>query len=150
MPRYRSLYERLVANTVLAVPDNPQSCWLYTGHLQASGYGRVCIRNEDGQPRNAQAHRAMLEEVLGVLFPFDEAGHLCGTPACLNPDHLEVQTRWHNMAEQRSQFGSTVLYVDTARPWIPVLFPREEIDPPFTWAVPDGTVEPSPLPEIAA
>lgn len=127
MSTYRTLYERLVANTELAVPDNPQSCWLWKGH-ERDRYPKLCVRR-DGQPRNIYAHRTMLEEVLDCTFPYDEAGHLCGNPRCVNPDHLEVQTRWHNMAEQRSQFGNSArVHVDTDRPWIPVLFPREVRD----------------------
>lgn len=124
-PRYRSLYERLVANTELLVPGNPLSCWLWTGSLGSGGYPQVCVRKEEG-PRNLQAHRSMLEEVLEILFPFDEAGHLCGNPQCVSPLHLEVQTRAQNMAEQRA-FG----VVNLERSWIPVLFPRPDIDAPW-------------------
>jgi hypothetical protein len=126
MPRYASLYQRLVANTVLAEPDNPLSCWLWTGHTQYNGYPRLCIRREEG-PRHVQAHRAMLEELLDAVFPFDEGGHLCGNPCCVSPLHLEVQTRAHNMAEQRAGVAAP----SADRSWIPVLFPRKpEIDWP--------------------
>lgn len=123
--RYASLYERLVANTRLAVPNDPSSCWLWIGCVGSGGYPQICIRKEEG-PRNVQAHRLMLEVFHNILFPFDEAGHTCGNPLCVSPLHLEVQTRAHNMAEQRA-FG----VVNTDKSWIPVLFPREiEPDPP--------------------
>lgn len=128
MKRYASLYERLVANTRLAVPNNPASCWIWTGPVGSGGYPQICVRKPEG-PRNVQAHRAMLEEFHDILFPFDEAGHCCGNPLCISPlsGHLEVQTRAQNMAEQR--FGFAV--VNTEKSWIPVLFPRNDIDPPF-------------------
>lgn len=127
MTRYRSLYERLVATTVLEHEDNPQSCWLHVGHVPRSGYPRICIRTEEG-PRNREAHRVMLEEVHDATFPHDEGGHLCGNTLCRNPDHLEVQTRAHNTAEQRSHG-----HVNLDKSWIPVLYPRStaEDDIPF-------------------
>lgn len=146
---YRSLYERLVANTVLAVEDNPQSCWLWTGHRQYNGYGRLCVRNQHGQPRHISAHRAMMEEVLDCTFPFDEVGHRCHNPACINPGHLEVQTRWHNMAEQRTHLGG-VAYINTERSWIPVLFPRnDDLDQWLDDIAPFGTVQTPALLEAA-
>ena len=122
--KYSTRYERLVANTRLAIEDDPTSCWLWTGTL-SGGYPKMCERNKDGQPRNVWAHRAMLEEVHDVWFPFDEAGHLCGNPSCINPGHLEIQTRAHNMAEQRSQFGGAP-WINHDKSWIPVLFPRHD------------------------
>lgn len=120
--RYPSLYARLVANTVLAVPDNPQSCWLWTGRTRR-GYGSLAVRVPGGgratNPKTASAHRAMLEEILNARFPFDEAGHLCHNPLCINPDHLEVQTKVFNLGERRG-------YRAPEGPMIPVLFPRED------------------------
>lgn len=123
--RYGSLYERLVANTRFAVPNDPGSCWIWTGSVGSGGYPQICVRKPEG-PRNVQAHRAMLEEFHDIVFPFDEAGHRCGNPLCISPlaGHLEVQTRAHNMAEQRS-FGVT----NTEKCWIPVLFPRSSGPP---------------------
>lgn len=118
--KYQTLYERLVANTRLAEPDNAQSCWLWTGHAR-DYYPKVCVRNMHGQPRNVYAHRLMLEEVLDCTFPFDEAGHLCGNPRCINPDHLEVQTHVHNVHEQ-ARYRSKPN--NSNKSWIPVLFPR--------------------------
>lgn len=119
---YSTFYERLVANTELAEPGNPMSCWIWTGTLSGTGYPRLAVRVPgEPTPRKVAAHRAMLEEVLGVVFPLDEAGHLCANPLCVSPLHLEVQTRAHNMAEQRC-CGKN----ETGNSWIPVLFPRED------------------------
>lgn len=121
---YASLYERLVANTELAIPDNPQSCWLWTGYCTRAGYGQLAMRVPGGgratKPRQLAVHRAMLEELLDALFPFDEAGHLCGNPLCINPDHLEVQTQIFNLGERRG-------YRAPEGRMIPVLFPRESV-----------------------
>jgi len=118
---YSSLFERLVANTQLADPDDPSSCWLWTGSVNpSSGYPRLTIRVPGCKhPVRIYAHRAMLEEHHDIEFPFDEAGHLCYQPLCINPQHLEVQTQAHNLSDRRG-FGP----VDGCM--IPTLFPRNE------------------------
>ncbi len=73
MARYRSLYERLVANT------------------------RV-----DGRTMTLKPHRLMLEITTGYYFPFDEAGHYkCFNPLCINPDHLRIETMAENLSSRR-------------------------------------------------
>ena len=116
---FRTMYERLVANTVLADPDNPQSCWLWTGQVQHNGYPRIGQYVPGLGWRNRQAHRVMLEEVLGVQFPDDEAGHLCYEVRCIHPDHLEPQTPAFNKSERRG-------YAPVDGCMIPVLFPHED------------------------
>lgn len=118
--KYQTMYERLVANTTLAQPDNEGSCWLWMGHAR-DYYPKVCVR-VNGKPRNIYAHRLMLEEVLDCTFPHDEAGHLCGNPRCINPDHLEVQTHVHNVHEQ-ARYRSKPN--NSNKSWIPVLYPRD-------------------------
>lgn len=119
--KYKNLFERLVANTRLAVEDDAASCWLWTGkHVR--GYGRLNVW-KGGRLVSMKAHRAMLEEFYDIVFPHDEAGHLCYEPSCINPAHLEVQTKVHNLAERR---GMTC--ADVGGCWIPVLYPRAEYD----------------------
>lgn len=113
--RYATLYERLVANTKV----DARGCWVWTGYARA-GYPALAIRVPGRRtPKTIAAHRAMLEEFHDIVFPFDEAAHLCYNPMCINPNHLEVQTKAHNLGERRG-------YVPPAngKPWIPVLFPR--------------------------
>jgi hypothetical protein len=116
--RYRSMYERLVANTVLAEPDNPRSCWLWTGVIGTRGYPQVAQRI-DGKVVARRAHRVMLEELHNAEFPFDEGGHLCCTPRCISPMHLEVQTPHQNLSARRG-------YAAAEGRLIPVLFPRDD------------------------
>lgn len=120
MRKYRSLYERLVANTRLERPDDPSSCWIWTGPTRRH-YPCLCIRVPGRRtPKTISAHRAMLEEYHDIWFPFDEAGHLCFNPLCINPLHLEVQSPWFNLAERRG-------YKPPDGRMIPVLFPRSEL-----------------------
>ena len=117
--KYPDLYARIVANSRLAIEDAPQSCWLWTGAAR-HGYPAMAVRGPGGRgPRLRAAHRAILEEVLGVEFPLDDAGHLCCESLCVHPDHLEPQTPAHNLSDRRG-YAPTV----GGASWIPVLFPR--------------------------
>lgn len=115
MRKYRTLYERLVASTELAIPGDPTSCWLWTGH-QSGHYPKITIRIK-GKPRSVWAHRLMLEEYHDIVFPFDEAAHLCYNTLCINPMHLEVQTQLFNLGQRRG-------YREPQGTMIPTLFPR--------------------------
>lgn len=117
MKKYPSLFARLVANTVLSVEDDASSCWLWIGkHVR--DYGRLNVW-KDGKLVSVKAHRVMLEEFHDIEFPHDESGHLCYQTMCINPMHLEVQTKTHNLAERRG-----LTYTDKGGCWIPALYPR--------------------------
>lgn len=66
-------------------------CWLWTGAL-GNGYGRFKVNG-----RLYGAHRLAVVIATGEDVP---AGlvidHLCRTPACVNPDHLECVTLREN------------------------------------------------------
>ena len=112
---YATMFQRLVAN--VHEPESENGCWIWAGVLR-HGYPSVCVRTSKG-PRQKAAHRIMVEEVHDVDFPLDEAGHLCGDTRCINPDHLEVQTKTHNLSDRRG-------YGPSEGCWIPVLFPRHD------------------------
>lgn len=114
MKVYASMYERLVANTVVE-----GECWLWTGKLHRSGgYPRMSAR-VDGKHKTLRPHRVMLEEVHGWYFPFDEAGHyVCFHPRCIAPHHLRIETPAENLSTRRG-------YKECEGSWIPALFPTE-------------------------
>lgn len=60
-------------------------CWLWTGCTQAPGYGRFRI-----EPRTVYAHRFAYELLVGPIPDGMVLDHLCRTPACCNPLHLEA------------------------------------------------------------
>ncbi|HEX8552782.1 MAG TPA: hypothetical protein VF681_14640 [Abditibacteriaceae bacterium] len=123
--KFGTLYERLVANTRLAVEDNPSSCWLWTGSTAGdSDYPRVPVRVPGKTyPQNRAAHRVMIEEFLDVDFPFDDAGHKCCNPRCISPMHLEPEAPALNHAVKRTHAHTSGRYDGEDR-MIPVLFPR--------------------------
>lgn len=124
--RYASLYERLVANTVV---DEQHGCWIWTGPVD-NHYPRVTVRLPGvPHPVKVQAHRAMLELSTGYYFPFDEAGHYrCFNPLCIHPDHLRIETPAENLSTRRG-------YAPCEGRWIPVLFPTPErlMDESINW-----------------
>jgi hypothetical protein len=67
-------------------------CWLWTGCVGSSGYGRIGWR-EDGIPRTFQAHRV----AYGPIPDGFHVHHTCGERLCVNPSHMRVLTqREHN------------------------------------------------------
>ena len=63
-------------------PEPNTGCWLWTGNLKPAGYG-----NWD---RNSYAHRAAYCALMGPIPDGLELDHVCRTPACCNPLHLEA------------------------------------------------------------
>lgn len=64
------------------------------GGTQRGGYGAFHIGEPD---RIVSAHRWAYEEIIGPIPEGLEIDHLCRTPACVNPAHLEPVTRSVNM-----------------------------------------------------
>lgn len=65
-----------------------EGCWIWTGALNASGYGTF---NPD---RNkVYAHRWSYEHHVSPIPDGLDLDHLCRTPSCVNPWHLEPVTR---------------------------------------------------------
>lgn len=73
--------------------DDPGGCWIWRGATGHAGYG--VFRGPD---RNVGAHRFAYEDVAGPIPEGLELDHLCRTPLCVNPAHLEPVTHAENMA----------------------------------------------------
>lgn len=87
VPRFRSGHtpsplERFVSK--LAFPDC--GCWIWTGTV-VRGYGQISI---DG--KGVRTHRFAYEALVGPIPEGLQLDHLCRTPLCGNPDHLEPVT----------------------------------------------------------
>jgi hypothetical protein len=73
-------------------------CWIWTGgktgatgRRQAYGFVRV----EGG--RRIGAHRFVYERMVGPVAEGMDLDHLCRTPLCVNPEHLEPVTHQENV-----------------------------------------------------
>ena len=70
-------------------PDG--SCWRWTAHRSASGYGMF------GQDRRVfYAHRWSYEHFVGPIPEGLHIDHLCNNAWCVKPDHLEPVTQAEN------------------------------------------------------
>jgi hypothetical protein len=69
-------------------------CWLWTGRLQAWGYGFFSYRGENA------AHRAMYRLTTGKPIPRKmRVCHTCDVRRCVNPDHLWLGTQQQNIQD---------------------------------------------------
>lgn len=62
-------------------------CWLWTGSFMSDGYPKFNVRR-----RAIRAHRWAYEAMRGPVPSGLVLDHLCHTPACVNPAHLEAVT----------------------------------------------------------
>jgi hypothetical protein len=101
-----TLAERFAAKVDRTGPPHPMlgtPCWMWIGGVHTRGYGTICdTRGELGKAgRTWQAHRASLAIHRGELLTMGEgvARHLCDTPLCVNPYHLEAGTQKENIGD---------------------------------------------------
>lgn len=69
----------------ITVEEN--GCWIWIGAKRKGGYGSV---RQEGQSRSP--HRLSYEFFVAPIPPHLVIDHLCKTPACVNPSHLEPVT----------------------------------------------------------
>jgi hypothetical protein len=69
-------------------------CWLWTAGKTKEGYGHF----NGGPGRTNEAHRFAYEEDVGAIPNGLVLDHLCRTPPCVNPLHLDPTTVLENLA----------------------------------------------------
>jgi hypothetical protein len=62
-------------------------CWFWAGPVASNGYGRI-----SWQGRRLYAHRVAYELLVAPLGNDLVIDHLCRTPLCVNPAHMEPVT----------------------------------------------------------
>jgi hypothetical protein len=72
-------------------PEPNSGCWLWIGASDALGYGLATRR------LGRAAHRAVYVAAAGSIPAGLELDHLCRTPRCCNPRHLEPVTHRVNL-----------------------------------------------------
>lgn len=71
-------------------PEPNSGCWLWSGH-SVCGYGYTSWPG-----KTARAHRVIYQILVGAIPAGLTLDHKCFTPACVNPDHLDVATIGEN------------------------------------------------------
>lgn len=84
--RIRDVHERW-----LSLVEKTDGCWLWQGGLNNKGYGMICVKG-----RKRGAHCVGYERYVGPIPAGLELDHLCRTPACVRPSHLEPVTHAEN------------------------------------------------------
>jgi hypothetical protein len=97
-------------------PEDGESCWIWPGRLSKDGRPHRQSLPLDLAVRVGayiiSPYRATYILLRGCLIPEGlEIDHLCFTPACVNPWHLEPVTHAENLRRRRgfSRFGSIEL-----------------------------------------
>ena len=70
--------------------DPETDCWVWTGQISNSGYGRMMISLQDGVMHES-AHRLSYLAFVGPLKKEDVVHQRCGNRLCVNPDHLFIK-----------------------------------------------------------
>ncbi len=83
-------------------------CWLWAAGLDGHGYGQFRVGSRtDGTRRMVRAHRWAYEHLVGVIPDGLDLDHLCRTPRCVNPAHLEPVTNRENSRRGFASRGAT-------------------------------------------
>jgi HNH endonuclease len=72
--------------------EKTETCWLWTGHVDKDGYGRV-----DGGMRASRYAYLLLVGPIPKTTPRLVIDHICRNPRCVNPKHLEAVTDRENV-----------------------------------------------------
>lgn len=79
----------------MALPEPNSGCWLWTGYVNAWGYGHFNVRGAI-----EKAHRVSYREFRGEIPDGYLILHSCDQPSCVNPDHLRIGTDVENASDK--------------------------------------------------
>lgn len=98
-------------------PEPNCGCWLWSGEINSSGYGRISQGNNHcGARVRYLAHRVSYELHKGAIPKGMDLDHLCRVRLCVNPAHLEPVTRSEN--NRRGTLGKRKgAKIDGSEPW---------------------------------
>lgn len=92
------MIDRLPIRVQKKITIQSNGCWLWTGAKTSTGYGHLAVGSRtDGSRRYVKAHRFVYEALRGPIDS-EVLDHLCRTPLCVNPWHLDAVTNRTNVA----------------------------------------------------
>jgi len=89
--RWHAVPHSLAVDTVRQCGPLPTPCRIWRWGKTGQGYGRLYVGG-----RGVGAHRFFFERSGRALQSSDHLDHLCRTPLCVNPQHLQVVTQAEN------------------------------------------------------
>ena len=95
---------RPVAERLWGKVEKTETCWLWHGAKNRSGYGRIQIAVGVTQ----FAHRVAYGLVVGPIPEGMTLDHLCRVPACVRPSHLEPVTARENVLRGRTIVAANI------------------------------------------
>lgn len=96
----------------------PSGCWIWQSSCNSQGYGTFWYRG-----KSVLAHRFAYAVIVSEIPPGLELDHLCRTPKCVNPAHLEPVTHRENV----KRWSKTIVNCPAGHPYTPdntYIFPR--------------------------
>lgn len=92
----------------VALPTEPDGCMIWTGGKDRHGYGKFWVGSRaDGTRRLVGAHRVAYTALIGPIPDGMTVDHVCGTPACVRPDHLRLASPAENNRYARRRADNT-------------------------------------------
>lgn len=70
--------------------DTDSGCWLWTGQVGNSGYGKIMIKDENNCVITTSAQRVSYTAFIGPVPEKHYTRSTCHNRTCVNPDHLEL------------------------------------------------------------
>lgn len=103
--------EKTIADRFWPKVDQTGKCWVWTGHRNWGGYGRVSIGTGANRSLYRYAHRVSYELAYGPVPEGQSVLHRCDNPPCVRPEHLFLGTQRDNNDDRdtknRVQHGSS-------------------------------------------
>lgn len=78
--------------------EKTDTCWLWTGFVDAKGRGRFRFNG-----KSVSAHRVAYEIFVGEIPAGLKVCHTCDIPRCVRPKHLFLGTQKDNMADCKAK-----------------------------------------------
>lgn len=86
----------------VAVTDDADGCWLWTGDEGPTGYGQYAIVSR-GRRKMWRAHRLVFTMANGEIPAGLVVMHKCDVPLCVRPRHLALGTSADNAADMATK-----------------------------------------------